>query len=142
MATLLTKRGHITAKPFAKVPALGDLPEIQPARATVSGVSSRCGVEGDPGVDLAEGCIVTKTIKYTHQLVHWVNAVRSGDPKDVVSEVPTRSDLLSLFSRKTCFDLDWVSFPTQASPSIIRPISLFVSPTVYFPEQKNLNLYS
>jgi hypothetical protein len=28
-----------------------------------------------------------KTIKYTHQLVHWVNAVRSGD---VVSEVPTR----------------------------------------------------
>ena|SRR5216684_617460 len=88
MATLLTKRGHITAKPFAKVPALGDLPEIQPARATVSGVSSRCGVED--GVDLAEGCIVTKTIKYTHQLVHWVNTVRSGDPKDVVSEVPTR----------------------------------------------------
>ena|SRR5258707_5578492 len=88
MATLLTKRGNV--KPFAKVPALGGLPEIQPARATVSGVSSRRGVEGDPGVDLAEGCIVTKTIKYTHQLVHWVNAVRSGDPKDVVSEVPTR----------------------------------------------------
>src|SRR5258707_2117088 len=140
MATLLTKRGHITAKPFAKVPALGDLPEIQPARATVSGVSSRCGVED--GVDLAEGCIVTKTIKDTHQLVHWVNAVRSGDPKDVVSEVPTRSDLLSLFSRKACLKMNWVSFPTLASPSIIRPISLFVSPTVLISEQMSLNLYS
>jgi hypothetical protein len=45
----------------------------------------------EDGVDLAEGCIVTKTIKYTHQLAHWINAVHSGDPKDVVSEVPTTS---------------------------------------------------
>jgi len=39
-----------------------------------SSVRSRRGIQG--GVDLAEGCLVTKTIRYTHQLAYWVNAVR------------------------------------------------------------------
>ena len=65
--SLLTKSGHISVKPFAKVPALGDLPEIQPAEGSVSNVSARRGTDG--GVDLAEGCIITKSVKYTHQLL-------------------------------------------------------------------------
>jgi len=85
----LTKHGRITVKPFANVPALGDLPEIRRGVDSTSEVSSRRGTKGGC-VDLAEGCFITKTIKYTHQLVHWVNDVRSGDAKDIVSEVPTR----------------------------------------------------
>jgi hypothetical protein len=61
------------------------------ARASVSNASSKVsscsGIED--GIDLAEGCLVyltvfvtmTKTIKYTHQLGHWANAVRSDDPE-------------------------------------------------------------
>lgn len=84
--SLLTQSGHISVKPFAKVPALGDLPEIQPAEGSVSNVSPRPGING--GVDLAEGCIITRSIKYTHQLAHWVNAVRNGDPTEIVSGAP------------------------------------------------------
>jgi hypothetical protein len=35
-------------------------------------------------VELEEGCLITKSVKYTHQLAHMVNAVRSGEPKPVV----------------------------------------------------------
>ena len=52
-----TRYGHISVKPFAKVPALGDLPEIQPAEGSVSNVSSTRGIDGS--VDLAEGCLIT-----------------------------------------------------------------------------------
>ena len=33
------------------------------------------------------GAILTKSVKYTHELAHWVNAVRDPErnPKDVVS---------------------------------------------------------
>ncbi len=86
--SFLTKRGHITVKAFSRVPALAELPEIQPALDSASDVSSRYRTKG--GVDPAEGCFITKTIKYTHQLAYWVNTIRSGDSKDVVSEVPTR----------------------------------------------------
>jgi len=83
---LLTGEDRISVKPFAKVPALLDLPAIQRAPASVSNVSSSRGSTG--GVDLAqEGCLITKAIKYTHQLAHWVNAVRneSGDCHLIVS---------------------------------------------------------
>jgi hypothetical protein len=33
-------------------------------------------------VPVAEGCFVTKCVKYTHQLVHWINDVRSGEDQD------------------------------------------------------------
>ncbi|KAF5373473.1 hypothetical protein D9615_009468 [Tricholomella constricta] len=55
------------------VPALLDLPVIQRTPASVSNISSSPGLDG--GVDLSEGCLITKAIKYTHQLAHWVNAV-------------------------------------------------------------------
>ena len=75
LMSLLTREDRISVKPFARVPALLDLPAIQRAPASVSDVSSSRGPAG--GVDLSEGCLITKTIKYTHQLAHWVNAVRN-----------------------------------------------------------------
>jgi hypothetical protein len=81
--SLLTREGRITVKAFASVPALVDLPEIQQAPGSVSDVSSLQGTGG--AIDLAEGCILTKSVKYTHQLVHWVDAVCSGDPGEIVS---------------------------------------------------------
>lgn len=85
--SLITKYSRISVKPFAAVPALGDLPEIQRPSATVSNLSSARGI--GEGVDLAEGCILTKSIKFTHQLAHWVNAVRGGDARAVVSRYLT-----------------------------------------------------
>jgi hypothetical protein len=81
--SLLTREGRITVKAFASVPALADLPEIQQEPGSVSNISSFQGTSGY--IDLAEGCILTKSIKYTHQLTHWVNAAHSGDPKEVIS---------------------------------------------------------
>jgi hypothetical protein len=75
MSHMLTGEDRISVKPFARVPALLDLPAIQRTPASVSNVSS--SRESTGGVDLAEGCLITKAIKYTHQLVHWVNAVRN-----------------------------------------------------------------
>jgi len=37
-------------------------------------------------VNLEEGCLITKSVKYAHQLAHMVNAVRSGDPQPIVSQ--------------------------------------------------------
>lgn len=81
----LLHRGRISVKPFAEVPPLAaaNLPPILRAQGSVSNVSSRHGAE--EGVDLAEGCLVTKTIKYTHQLAHLINAVRNEDPQPIAS---------------------------------------------------------
>ncbi|KAK2464686.1 hypothetical protein APHAL10511_003262 [Amanita phalloides] len=81
--SLLTKKDRISVKPFARIPALLDLPPIQRASASVSNVSSFRETGG--GVDLSEGCLLTKSVKYTHQLAHWVNAVRdkSADPSSI-----------------------------------------------------------
>ena len=64
--SLVTGQGRITVKKFAAVPALLDLDEIQRQPASVSQVSSFQGANDN--VDLAEGCMLTKSVKYTHQL--------------------------------------------------------------------------
>jgi len=77
--SLLTKDHRLSVKQFAAVPALLDLPEIQRKPASVSNVSSRLSsMRG--GLDLEEGCFITKSVKYTHQVAHMVNAVRTRDP--------------------------------------------------------------
>jgi hypothetical protein len=88
--SLVTKDNRISVKQFAAVPALVGLPAITRSTPTVSGVSCFGGPEG--GVDLHEGCMVTKLVKYTHQLVHFVNAVHEGDPADVVSRLPLKNN--------------------------------------------------
>ncbi len=97
--SLLTEEYRLSVKPFAAVPALLDLPEIRRGPASVSNVSSRLSsMRGS--VNLEEGCLITKSVKYTHQPAHMVNAVRSGDPQPIVSqnfqEIPPQ--VLKLFS--------------------------------------------
>jgi hypothetical protein len=82
--SLLTHEGRLTVKAFASVPALADLPEIQQQPGSVSNVSS-LPAPSTTRINLAEGCILTKSVKYTHQLTHWVNGVHSGDSSEVVS---------------------------------------------------------
>jgi hypothetical protein len=81
--SLLTHKGRITVKPLAQVASLGNLAEIQQAPVIVTNVSSQSGT--DVNIDLAEGCILTKSVKYKHQLIHWVNAIHGGDSTEVVS---------------------------------------------------------
>lgn len=82
--SLLTRQGRFTVKAFASVPALADLPEIQQEPCSASDISSFQSTFGSI-IDLNEGCILTKSVKYTHQLIHWVNAAHDGDPIEVVS---------------------------------------------------------
>src|SRR5688572_19401664 len=81
--SLLTKDHRLSVKRFAAIPALLDLPAIEQPPGSVSDVSSR---EFEGGVDLSEGCLVTKRVGYTHQLIHWVNPIHEGDPCEVVSK--------------------------------------------------------
>jgi hypothetical protein len=111
--SLLTHEGRITVKTFAAVPTLANLPEIQQAPGSVANISSFRGTGG--GVDLAEGCILTKSVKYTHQLAHWVTAVRSGDPSEVVSRfimdyLPQFLNLVSLQERVIEFQLQIIPY--------------------------------
>ncbi|KAF8899777.1 hypothetical protein CPB84DRAFT_1680960 [Gymnopilus junonius] len=73
----------LSVKAFAKVPAVLDLPEILRDPASASNVSSRHESIRN-GVDLSEGCMLTKSVKYSHQLAHFVNAVNRGDPGPIV----------------------------------------------------------
>ena len=81
--SLITPQGRVSVKPFASAPPLAGLPPIRRAQASVSDISSRRGLTD--GVDLEEGCLVTRNVKYTHQLTHWINAVRRGESETVVS---------------------------------------------------------
>jgi hypothetical protein len=82
--SLVAKGNRISVKQFAAVPALLELPAVVRPDALVSNVSSIQGAGGK--VNLVEGCLLTKSIKYTHQLAHMVNAAHSGDSTLVVSE--------------------------------------------------------
>lgn len=84
--SLVKKNERISVKQFAAVPPLLDLPAIQRGPASVSDVSCSRGPGDGAHVDLAEGCIVTKSVRYTNQLTHIINRVRCGDLSDVVSE--------------------------------------------------------
>lgn len=125
--SLLTKDGRLSVKPFAVVPALLDLPEIHRQPASVSNVSSRSSVSG--GVDLEEGCLITKSVKYTHQVAYLVNVVRSGDPVPIVSETfqedsPPNAET-SRYRRSLLFS--WASYRTLSSPLSTRVTSFSVS---------------
>jgi hypothetical protein len=82
----LTRKGRITAKAFASVPALAGLPAIQKQPGSVSNTSSLAGPDTAGGlIDLAEGCMLTKSVKYTHQLTYWVKAAHIEDSSELVS---------------------------------------------------------
>jgi hypothetical protein len=72
--SLITKQDRISVRQFAAVPALVGLPEITRSARFLS-----------TSIELEEGCMVTKLVKYTHRVVYFVNNARKGDPSDVVS---------------------------------------------------------
>ena len=77
--SVLTSDGRITyVGEFSSVAALENLPVIHQHPNSSPSISRS-------SVNLAEGCLLTKSVKYAHQLAHWVNAVRDGDPGDIVS---------------------------------------------------------
>ena len=86
--SLPTKAGRLSVKNFARVPQLLALPDIERTSASVA-ASSRPERETEGVVELSDGCCVTKSIKYTHQLVHFVNAVRgdTSERKETVSRI-------------------------------------------------------
>ena len=89
---MLTKEGHLSVKPCAFVPAVLNLPEIKRAPRSVSNVSLPSSHRGPGGgVDLTEGCMLTKSVKYTHQLSHFISAIHKGDPQPAVSRKFTRT---------------------------------------------------
>jgi hypothetical protein len=65
-------------KRFARLPALPliNLPAAECVPFTYKVPSSPIRGKG-AGVDLQEGCFITKSIKYTHQLAHWTNPFRN-----------------------------------------------------------------
>ena len=73
---------RISVKQFAPVPPLTALPAIMRAPTSASASSYR-----GPGIELNEGCMVTKLVSYTNQLAHFINAVHQGDPDEVVSRL-------------------------------------------------------
>ncbi len=89
-------KGRLSVNRFAKVPALGkvNLPPILRDDSSSAGDVSSLRGSVNEGVDLTEGCLVTKTIRYSHQLAHWVNTARkqSGNPEAVVR----RTSMLAL----------------------------------------------
>lgn len=83
----LTRNNCLSVKPFAAVPALLDLPEILRESASVSGVSTdSCLSSTRNHIQLAEGCLITKSISYAHQVAHIINAVHEGDSAPIVSQ--------------------------------------------------------
>ena len=124
--SLITK-DRLSVRPFAAVPALLDLPEIQREPASVSNVSSRLSsMRGR--VDLEEGCLVTKFVKYAHQLAYMVNAVRSGDPEPVVSKIsrdPTAG--AEAFRSRRMSLIHWGSYHMMDSASTTHVTSFSVS---------------
>jgi hypothetical protein len=80
--SFITPENRLTVKQFAAVPSVLGLSAIVREPGSVSSSSSRRTVGGV--VDIDEGCMLTKSVKYAHRLGHWVNAVRGGDSSEVV----------------------------------------------------------
>jgi hypothetical protein len=81
--SLISPENRLTVKKFTAVPSVLGLTPIVHKPGSVSSLSSRQAVGGV--IDINEGCLLTKSVKYAHQLAHWVNAIQGGDSSAVVS---------------------------------------------------------
>jgi hypothetical protein len=72
------------------MPLLLNLPEICYLPSSVSSASSlQNSKSGGFGTDLAEGCIVMKSIKYTHQCMHFIQAAHyDGESSEIEAVSP------------------------------------------------------
>jgi hypothetical protein len=112
--SLITKQDRISVRQFAPVPALVGLPEItrsaQPLSTSTSLQGPECELEVD--LELEEGCMVTKLVKYTHRVVYFIKNTSKGDPVEVVSRLSARKCCLAAESPQENIikDLDIVPF--------------------------------
>jgi hypothetical protein len=75
MAILTTRKSErITLKRFPRIHELLELPPIERPGSDVP---------TSGGITLSEGCLITKGVKYTHDLTRWVNVTR-GDAAVIV----------------------------------------------------------
>ena len=98
--TLFTRNSRLTVKPFAAVPKILEL-GLEAIVWPTSTISSRLSNHGEEhSVPRIEGCLITKTVKYTHQLTHWINTIKSGDPVEVLRMIsmPSCSTAFIIFS--------------------------------------------
>jgi hypothetical protein len=80
-------------------------------------------------VDLKEGCLITNIVKYTHELAHFVNAIRDPerDFSDVVSKLSAWKRLPLLIHLRRTQSRHWPSFRSRTLVWRALAISHFVS---------------
>lgn len=99
--SLITKGYRVSVQQFATVPPLLNLPEIPRLPGSVSSASSLQNSEsGGFGTDLAEGCTVTKSIKYTHRYMHFIQAAHYDEGESSSIEVERLIDELRIMTDK------------------------------------------
>jgi hypothetical protein len=67
--SMLTKSERITVERFARVPQMLDPSPIERQPPSMSDVSS---VQGKS--DFSESCLLTRSLKHTHEPIYWVDA--------------------------------------------------------------------
>ena len=92
---LVSKKGFITTNNFAAFPSMSTLNletlEINDGSTPKASAASRFALAGTQDIlPIVEGCFITKTVKYTHELVNWINAEQSPDNS-------TRDEIVRLF---------------------------------------------
>ena len=137
--TLFTDAGppRLSVGPFSRIPGIIGLEDIKRTAASISGsAASSSHSFSDSVIDRAEPCLVTGSILYTHERVHWINAVRSDVDKkgEIVSPSPQSMLTNYAFVRRyllsaTCVSLLLISpWKTHPTLRIVCPDSAYPSP--------------
>ncbi|KAM6495239.1 hypothetical protein JOM56_009862 [Amanita muscaria] len=122
---LLNTDDRISVKKFASIPALIHLglPEVKREPISLSGASSRSSAGSSEHYDIAleEGCMITKSVRYTHEVIHWVNVAHSSDPAPVVTMIDQGLRMLPY----TAFTLDDECNIAFLEPSVYASLDLY-----------------
>lgn len=143
MSILTTDDNRISVARFSKIPGLQGLPDIERPTASVAGsAASSAHSQTDSVIDRDEPCFITKSILYTHEQAHWINAERSDKRGsfDVVGVVPHRVIVVLNKSpnSRSISSMGWTSL-TQISSCMIHPTLQIVN--LYHVRHPNSNLF-
>jgi len=107
-AVLPNKPRLTTSYSFSKVPAVEswNTPEITPAPHSngAESVRSLSTTSRARNIDREEPCFVTKSVSFTHERAHWVNAVRNDlitkgqVVRTLSSLLPDEADMVTTFA--------------------------------------------
>ncbi|CAA7269271.1 unnamed protein product [Cyclocybe aegerita] len=101
--SIFNSRNCLSVAPFSNLPAIYTLPAISRASASVAGsIFASVKSATYDVISRDERCLITKSISYTHERAHWVNAARSdADRKEEVEEFLVNLDIVD-----AAFNLD------------------------------------